>query len=146
MVENKASKIRLRLWLKILRYTRSKEMPLREKFRTEFNTTLPRFEVLAVLFQYDKGIKMSELSSFLLVSNGNATHIVDKLVNEGYIERHAVPNDRRALMVKLTKWGKSEFLKQAEVHEKWIDDIFQKISPTQAQQILDILDADLNAQ
>ena len=43
------SKERLRLWLRFLKASRTIEATLRENLRTEFNTTLPRFDVMAAL-------------------------------------------------------------------------------------------------
>ena len=41
------SKERLRLWLRFLKASRQIETQLRERLRTEFSSTLPRFDVLA---------------------------------------------------------------------------------------------------
>ncbi len=45
-----ASKVRLRLWIRLLRVTRLLEGDLRERLRREFNATLPRFDVMAALY------------------------------------------------------------------------------------------------
>jgi DNA-binding MarR family transcriptional regulator len=82
-----ASKARLRLWLKLLKATKHVEAELRENFRTTFDTTLPRFDVMAALDHHSEGLKMSELSSVLKVSNGNITGIVDRLVDDGLLVR-----------------------------------------------------------
>ena len=73
------SKARLRLWVRLLRVTRGAENGLREWLRTTHNTTLPRFDVMAALYRSRDGLTMSELSRMLLVSNGNATAVVDRL-------------------------------------------------------------------
>ena len=80
-----SAKTRLRLWLRLLKVTRSVENDIREKLRVEFGSTLPRFDVLAALYQFPKGLRMSELSGLLKVSNGNVTGIVDRLVKDGLI-------------------------------------------------------------
>ena len=108
-----AEKTRLRLWLKLLKVSRQIEGELRDNFRGEFSTTLPRFDVMAALYRFPKGLRMNELSAVLKVSNGNVTGIVDRLVNDSFIVRVAVPGDRRALLVQLTPAGKKEFLQQA---------------------------------
>ena len=41
------SKERLRMWLRMLKSTRRVEAQLRENLRVEFNSTLPRFDVMA---------------------------------------------------------------------------------------------------
>ena len=53
------SKERLRLWLRMLKSTRSIEGKLRESFRDEFETTLPRFDVMAALSRFEDGLKMT---------------------------------------------------------------------------------------
>ena len=58
--------------------------------RLEWGTTLPRFDVMAALSREEHGLRMSDLSSVLRVSNGNVTGIVDRLVEDGLVERRAV--------------------------------------------------------
>lgn len=130
-----ASKERLRLWLRLLKASRSIEATLRENLRQEFATTLPRFDVMAALSRYENGLKMSVLSSVLRVSNGNVTGIVDRLSEDGFLVRVAVPGDRRASLVRLTKRGHEEFAKQAQAHEAWIDDLLADFSLSDAHDI-----------
>lgn len=135
-----ASKTRLRLWLRLLKVSRGIEGKLRENLRTEFDSTLPRFDVLAALYRYPKGMKMSELSGVLKVSNGNVTGIVDRLVQDGCIIRSPVPGDRRALLVRLTKRGKEEFNRQAEQHEQWVSDLLASIPLEEAENMMKLLE------
>lgn len=134
------AKTRLRLWLRLLKVTRGLEAEVREGLRTQFQSTLPRFDVLAALQRFPKGLKMSELSDVLKVSNGNVTGIVDRLVNEGLIIRRPVAGDRRALLVRLTKRGEEEFGRQAARHENWIDDLLSGISLNEAEDIMQLLE------
>jgi DNA-binding MarR family transcriptional regulator len=135
------SKDRLRLWLRVLKATRAVESEVRENLRKEFSTTLPRFDVMAALVQHEGGLKMSELSGVLKVSNGNVTGIVDRLVEEGFVAREKVPGDRRASLVKMTESGKSNFEVQAAAHEAWIDAMFAEVAPDRAIRIAETLDA-----
>jgi DNA-binding MarR family transcriptional regulator len=125
--DTSASKARLRLWLKLLKATKHVEAELRENFRTGFDTTLPRFDVMAALYRIESGLKMSELSSVLRVSNGNVTGIVDRLVDDGVLVRVPVDNDRRATTVRLTKAGREQFETMAASHEGWIDSLLDGI-------------------
>ena len=43
------SKARLRLWIRLLRASRLIEAVTRERLKTQFNATLPRFDVMAAL-------------------------------------------------------------------------------------------------
>jgi len=127
MSRSDTSKDRLRLWLRVLKATRSVETAVRENLRQEFATTLPRFDVMAALYRDEAGLKMSELSSVLRVSNGNVTGIVDRLVDDGILVRIPVDNDRRATTVRLTTAGREQFEAMAASHESWIDSLLDGI-------------------
>lgn len=129
------SKERLRLWLRMLKTTRAIEAKLRENFRETFDTTLPRFDVMAALSRYEDGLKMSEISGVLRVSNGNVTGIVDRLAEDGHLVRVAVPGDRRASRVRLTQKGRQEFARQARAHEIWIAELLGQFSAEDARAI-----------
>ncbi|MEM1399869.1 MAG: MarR family transcriptional regulator [Pseudomonadota bacterium] len=141
-----ASKERLRLWLKLLKASRAIEGQLRENLKSEFDSTLPRFDVMAALSRFENGLKMSQISGVLKVSNGNVTGIVDRLAEEGLLVRVAVPGDRRASLVRLTKRGRQEFARQAKAHEAWINGMLSDFGTDDVQALaaqLDVLDASL---
>lgn len=117
------SKERLRLWLKLLKASSLIEDELRRRLRADFDWTLPRFDVMSALARTPDGLRMSEISKQLRVSNGNVTVIVDKLVKEGLALRVAVPDDRRAQLVQLTPQGQTIFAEHACVHEVWVDEM-----------------------
>jgi DNA-binding MarR family transcriptional regulator len=119
------------------------EAQLRERLRLEFGTTLPRFDVLAALYRVPEGMKMSELSRKLIVSNGNVTGIVDRLADDGFVLREAVPEDRRAARVKLTQKGFREFAEQAEAHESWVSELLSGVDEENAANTAHMLKAAL---
>ena len=125
------NKQKLRLWLRLLRTSRSIEAELRRRFAAEFATTLPKFDVMAALSHAPDGMKMTELSRHLMVSNGNVTGIVERLVAEESVERLARAGDRRATFVRLTDKGLSRFAGMAEAHAGWIDAILGDLSSTE---------------
>lgn len=136
-----ASKTRLRLWLRILKTSRLIETEVREKLREEFDSTLPRFDVMAALYRVEAGLRMSDLSSELRVSNGNVTGIVDRLVSDGLIVRVPVDNDRRATIVRLTNAGRELFQRMAAKHEGWVNDILGGLSTAEASRLMATLEA-----
>ena len=86
----------LRLWLRLLTCTQLIEKQVRHQLRTEFDTTLPRFDLMAQLERSPDGMKMNELSRRMMVTGGNVTAITDQLASEGLVERLDVLEDRRA--------------------------------------------------
>ena len=134
-----ASRARLRLWLKLLKVTQNTESALRRRLRQDHDTTLPRFDVMAALARHPQGLKMSDLSSYLRVSNGNVTGIVDRLTEDGFAFRVAVEGDRRAQVARLTPKGAKEFESLAKHHKAWIDELLAGLTPDEAETVLDLL-------
>lgn len=134
------SKARLRLWLKLLKASNQIEMELRRKLRDDFSSTLPRFDVMSALARFPDGLKMSEISGLLRVSNGNVTGIVDRLTKEGHAVRVAVPGDRRAHLVRLTPSGQKAFAELAEAHEAWLGNILGDLNETEIETLGAVLD------
>ncbi len=132
-------KTRLRLWLRLLKATRHVEAQIRERLRTDFNTTLPRFDVMAALEKNRAGLKMSDLSRQLMVSNGNVTGIVDRLVEDGLVARLPISGDRRATLVHLTPTGLDTFAKMARAHEKWVGAMLETLEPSDIQRATALL-------
>lgn len=126
-IPSELSKDRLRVWLRMLKVTRMIEAELRERMRLTWDMTLPRFDVMAALDRTPDGMKMSDLSGVLRVSNGNVTGIVDRLVTDGLVERRTVAGDRRALRVSLTPQGRKMFSEMAAIHEVWVDELLSPI-------------------
>ncbi len=133
------SKSRLRLWISLLRSSRRIEIEIKERLRVEFNATLPRFDVMAALFRKSDGMMMSELSRFLMVSNGNVTGIVDRLVKDGLVIRSQRDGDRRTWIIRLTKTGTQNFEIMAKAHEGWIDELLAMYSTSEAEEITSAL-------
>jgi DNA-binding MarR family transcriptional regulator len=133
------SKRRLRLWLRLLRVTRTVEADLRDYLRREHETTLPRFDVMAALHRRDDTMTMSELSRLLLVSNGNATAVVDRLEKDGLVRRSPAPNDRRTVHVALTRKGSAAFDQMAQGHEERLDALFAGLDARDLDALRDVL-------
>jgi DNA-binding MarR family transcriptional regulator len=114
----------LRLWLRMLTCCNLIESEIRTRLRTEFDTTLPRFDLMAQLQRAPKGLRMGELSRRMMVTNGNITGITDQLEKEGLVMRTKVETDRRSSVLKLTPQGRRTFSRMARAHERWVKAMF----------------------
>ena len=132
-------KLELRVWLRLLTCANLIESRVRAGLREDFQITLPRFDLLAQLDRAPDGLTMGELSDRLMVSNGNITGLVERLVSEGSIARAPAPGDRRRSRVKLTPAGKRAFDAMTPTHERWIDDLFAGLSRSEMADLLALL-------
>ena len=129
----------LRLWLRLLTCTQLVEKHVRTQLREQFDTTLPRFDLMAQLERNPEGLKMNELSRRMMVTGGNVTGITDQLVAEGVVERMEVDGDRRAYRVRLTARGRKVFGEMARQHEAWIVAAFEALSPREVESFYKLL-------
>ena len=129
----------LRLWLRLLTCTQLIEKQVRNELRSQFSTTLPRFDLMSQLERAPDGLKMNELSRRMMVTGGNVTGITDQLVTEGLVERINVEGDRRAWRVRLTARGRKLFNEMAQQHEDWIVEAFSGLSGKEIAQLHKLL-------
>jgi DNA-binding MarR family transcriptional regulator len=129
----------LRLWLRLLTCTQLVEKQIRNKLREQFDTTLPRFDLMAQLQRNPDGLKMNELSRRMMVTGGNVTGITDQLVTEGLVERMEVDGDRRAYRVRLTVQGRKTFDEMAKQHEDWIVSAFEVLTAKEVEALHKLL-------
>jgi DNA-binding MarR family transcriptional regulator len=134
-------KLELRTWLRLLTCSNMVERQVRGGLRRQFETTLPRFDVLAQLERIapDAGLTMGELSERLMVSPGNLTGLVNRLAQEGLVARSPQPDDRRSFQVKLTDDGRRQFLAMTPANETWVDHLFRDLSREDLQQVYNLL-------
>ena len=112
---------------------------MRSRLRSQFDTTLPRFDLMAQLERHREGLKMNELSRLLMVTGGNVTAIVDQLEKEGLVERLDEPADRRAFRIRLTKSGERTFIEMARAHEEWVVELLAGLSRRDQEELLRLL-------
>lgn len=129
----------VRLWLRLLSATMTVEKRVQRRFVERFDTTLPRFDVLAALDRHPGGMTMSALSRTLLVSNGNVTALVKTLASDGLVTVRQSDADRRVSQVALTPAGATAFAALAAAHRDWIEAMFADLAPSEKQLLFDLL-------
>lgn len=129
----------LRLWLRLLSCTIRIENEVRSRLREDFETTLPRFDLMAQLEKNPDGLRMNDISKRLMVSKGNITGITDQLEKEGLVMRTADRYDRRVITVRLTELGLINFRQIAAEHEEWILRMFEGLNREEKQTMFALL-------
>ena len=134
-------RLELRLWLRLLTCTTMIEGEIRRRLRREFGVTLPRFDLMAQLDKASDGMTLSDLSKRMMVSNGNLTGLVERLVASGHVARRASETDKRAQLISLTDLGRAEFRAIAQSHEDWIAGMFRGLNREGRKHLMDSLSA-----
>ncbi len=132
-------KAELRLWLRLFTCKTLIEGEVRRRLRDEFDVTLPRFDLLAQLDRAPNGMTLGELSGRMMVSNGNVTGLVERLLKQGLIDRRPSPNDRRVQIVSLTAEGRRFFRSMARANADWIAEVFAGLTPQDMDGLMQLL-------
>ncbi len=129
----------IRLWLRLLTCATLAETEIRRRLREEFDFTLPRFDLMAQLERAENGMVLGEVSRRMMVSAGNLTALVERLVEMGYVSRAVSPKDRRVQIVALTDEGRAAFRVMADRHGEWIGELFGNLSRNDEALLMDAL-------
>jgi DNA-binding MarR family transcriptional regulator len=110
----------LRVWLALFSSVKQIEALVRTNLRETFSSTLPRFDLLSQLYRSPGGLTMGEMSARLMVTNGNVTGLIARLVGEGLVDRLQDADDRRVQRVRLTPKGRRVFSNMAPANQTWV--------------------------
>jgi DNA-binding MarR family transcriptional regulator len=129
----------VKLWLRLLTCSMTIEKRVRRRLADQFETTLPRFDVLAALDRNPKGLTMGQLSQALLVSGGNLTALVRQLEKQGLLEMNKAPSDGRSWIVRISPRGKRHFADIAVAHHHWIGEMLAGMSSDHSHALYSLL-------
>ncbi|WIY52702.1 MarR family transcriptional regulator [Devosia sp. YIM 151766] len=129
----------LRLWLRLFSVGRLMENDVRSRMQQQFDVTLPRFDILSQLYRVPDGLNLGELSKRLMVSPGNITSVIKRLMDDGFIIRTQNPDDRRENIVRMTPMGREKFARMAAANEEWIRDLTKDLSAADVRTLLSLL-------
>lgn len=112
-----------------------------ENYLKQYDLSSSKFNMMMVIKHEggQKGISQVNVGKTLIVTASNMTKQLDKLIDEGMVERFALKGDRRVNLVKITKKG-SDLLDQIwPGYLKTVDDIASKLSFQERKTLTQIL-------
>ena len=115
---------------------------LRGSGNSEDHTFLVR--VFVVLAHSETPLTMGELSAALKIPLSSTTRIVDWLVRGKFLERTYSSEDRRVVLVRMTRNGEQFFQAAMDYNKKRIAHLMQKFSPEEQDQLLRLMGKLLN--
>jgi DNA-binding MarR family transcriptional regulator len=102
---------------------------------------------MSALFHLHHGSKcgVSDIGELLGVTNAAASQMIDRLVQNGLIERTEDPDDRRAKQLRLTERGRSIVRESIEVRRRWMERLTDALSIEEQSSIINALTILTNA-
>jgi DNA-binding MarR family transcriptional regulator len=134
---NDRGQLSLSVWVRLLK-THGLVLRLLRR-RLPKGLTVPQFDVLAQLHRRPEGMTPRELTFELLVTAGNLTGIVERLVRMGLVERHPVPRDRRAVLLRLSARGRRAMAREIPRHRQELLALLSHVPEAELRRIRDLL-------
>lgn len=123
---------------------RRAQIRLYEDFVTSlapWGITPPRFSAMVIVSR-NPGLKLTQLAKVLGIARSGAVILVDALEELGYMQRQAVPEDRRAFSLSLTQKGLAalgDIVKAVQAHDERMARMFTADEQVQLRQQLNLL-------
>jgi DNA-binding MarR family transcriptional regulator len=126
------------IWQQLL-YTFNALVKIGREVLKEHGISGPQYGVLRIL-QRRGPSTMTELSEELLVTAGNVTGLVDRLVRDGLVERQAGRSDRRVVRTRLTDAGRALVEEAAATHHRFLSRLLDGSSEADKKRLLELLE------
>lgn len=115
------------------------------EYRKDVKLSQARMRLLIWLAVSDRmgntwGLQPSELSRFLGVSRNTVSALLNGLEEQGLIERHLHPTDRRQLLIRITPGGHDLVCVRAPEFGAFVASLFETLSPEERATLLTLLD------
>ena len=96
---------------------------LAAEMKAETGMALERYGILLMLAQAEDGaMRPSDLAEALPITRSGTTRLVDRLEQDGLVERRSYESDRRGNLILLTRKGREIFREAGRVHLRGIDE------------------------
>ncbi len=96
--------------------------------------------ILVILYKRGVGMKQQDIAGEIYVSKSTLSEMIDRLVEDGSLERETDPQDRRSTIVVLTERGKRRAEEVMEEHAKAVEQLFSKLSEEEKKTLLCLLE------
>ena len=105
-----------------------------------FRPPLSRERLLVVMAENSDGIRQKDLMEKLHIGQSSTSELINKLEDDGYIERKVDESDKRATLLFLTEKGQARAAEVADERAAMFEDVFSKLTDEEKQTLSDLLD------
>jgi DNA-binding MarR family transcriptional regulator len=127
----------LRAWRGMLKAHAALNTALDAQLQRAHGLTVPAYEVLMFLGDSERGkLRMAEIADRVLLSRSGLTRLVDRLVQDGYVERDTCVDDGRGSYAVITKAGRAKLAAARRVHLEGVRALFLDHFSVEEQRLL----------
>ncbi len=125
----------LRQWMETF-FTRS--MSSSKRYFKAQSLSMPQFGIL--MFLHHGGMRgVHDIGHRMDVTSAAASQLIDRLVQNGFVERAENPDDRRERRITLTDKGRELIKQSIEERYRWVEDLVAALSEEEKQAVVELL-------
>ena len=106
---------------------------------------LSRERALSLLLDNENGLRQKDIGEKLHIGPSATSEFVDRLREEGYVERRVDPDDRRATRVVLTELGRARACELQDEQNERLEQLFGRLTDDEKRQLIALIDKLLGA-
>ena len=110
-----------------------------EKNLSQIGMNNMEYSVLRILSE-NGTLSMVQIANMTMVTQGWITSIVDKLEERKLVERIRSSDDRRIIMIQITRAGTKMMARARELHVKFVEDSISGLSDAESSDLLALLE------
>jgi DNA-binding MarR family transcriptional regulator len=104
----------------------------------EFGLSVPMWRALAALHQKD-GQTIGEIAQLSVLDRSSLGRLLDEMAKDGLVEREPLPDDRRALAVRLSAKGRRIFEASLPLAQRHYRNVLKGVSPEEFEILMRLL-------
>ncbi|ARP98860.1 MarR family winged helix-turn-helix transcriptional regulator [Pseudorhodoplanes sinuspersici] len=104
----------------------------------EFGLSVPMWRALAALHQKD-GQTIGEIAQLSVLDRSSLGRLLDEMAKDGLVEREPLPDDRRALSIKLSAKGRKTFEASLPLVQRHYRNVLKGVSPEEFETLMRVL-------
>lgn len=124
----------LRSWVEVLM-----RLSMRQLMQYSRESGLSMQQIRALFHIHDCPRGITNIGDHLGITKAAASQMIDKMVEQGFINRAEDPLDRRGKNITLTEKGILAMQKSLHARQIWLDDLASRITPKEGEQVIQSL-------
>lgn len=101
---------------------------------------LSRERLLVIIGEEPKGIRQKAIIDKVGLGQSSVSELINKLEDDGYVERKVDPSDKRATLLFLTEKGQARALEVEDERKEFFSEIFAKLTEEEKETLSAIMD------
>lgn len=108
----------MRAWLRFLRLNQ-RIARVAARVMRDTGLSVPQFDLLSTLSERE-GATQQDIAERLYVTKGNISGLIDRMAEAGFVERRALPHDRRSHALFITETGRAALARGDAIQREMI--------------------------